>query len=313
LGGMKFSEIEALDELSIIACLDNIKGVGPVKFRKIFETFKTFSSFWKIATTTNEIQIDDKAYRNILDPRFLAQIKEFAPSLDLSREFMEQQLSFAKNSNGKLLTYHDPNYPANLYNSSQCAPILYVIGNVGILRESNCCAIVGTKNPSEWSKDQTEKAVQTLLTQNTVVVSDLAKGIDTIAHSTALNMNGKTIAVLGSGADICYPVANKPLYEEIKQRGVIVSEYPFGTPVTPVFLQRRDKQLVGLSKNVLIVESAKDSSIVNAYKAAVEQKKTVGVFVPPLEVAGDFSGNQTILTEKKVKVLSFSKGKEVSF
>jgi DNA processing protein len=305
---------ERLRELSIIACLDNIRGIGPIKFRQIYETYKSFSSFWEIVTTTNELQLEkDETLKGSLDKKFLTQIKEYAEYLDSSKEFMEQQLERAKSLGGKLVTYIDCEYPRNLYLTNQCVPILYALGNVDILREWNCCAVVGTRNPSEWSINQTKEAIQNLVKQSTVVVSGLAKGIDAIAHDTTLIQRGKTIAVLGCGTDICYPQENRPLYERIRQKGVVISEYPFGTRISPVSLQKRDKIIVGLSKNVLVAQTSKEGGTMNAYRAAVEQKKAVGIFLPPFGIAGNFDGNKLIMQEKKIKVHCFQDGKSVFF
>jgi DNA processing protein len=308
------SENEKIRELSIIACLDNIRGIGPVKFRQIFEIYKSFSSFWKIATATDRSLLENEhVLRGSVDNKLLAQIREYAGSLDLSKEFMEQQLSIAKKLGGKLVTYLDSEYPRNLFMTNQCVPILYALGKVDILKETNCCAIVGTRNPTEWSKNQTKEAAQQLVGKNTVIVSGLAKGIDTVAHETALLNYGKTIAVLGCGADTCYPAENRPLYEKISKKGVVVSEYPFGTRISPISLQKRDKIIVGLSKNILVAETSKDGGTMNAYRAAIEQKKTVGVLVPPFGVSGNFDGNQQIMQEKKTKVIPIPEGKTVFF
>ncbi len=103
------------------------------------------------------------------------------------------------------------------------------------------------------------------------------------------------------------------LYNEIKEKGVIVSEYPFNVGIQTVSLQKRDKIIVGLSKKILIVETSIEGGTMNAYRAAIEQKKEMGVLEPPLSVKGNFDGNLMIKQERKTKVHCFSDGNEVSF
>jgi DNA processing protein len=190
---------------------------------------------------------------------------------------------------------------------------LYASGNTDILKESKCCAVVGTRNPSEWSITQTKNAVRNLVSEHFVIVSGLAKGIDTTAHQTALDTNGKTSAVLGCGIDVFYPQENKDLQNEIKRKGLLVSEYPFGKKIQSVSLQKRDKIIVGLSQETLIVETSQKGGTMNAYRAILEQKKRISLFVPPLGIKGNFDGNRKIIEERKTQLCCFSNGQDVNF
>ena len=310
---MQVSEAQKTRELSIISCLDSINGLGPVKFKQIYEEYHSFSSFWDNVIAPESEYFREMPTHSNIGNKMIAEIRKISPQLSLFEEYIRQEQAKARELGSKLLTYLDTEYPLNLFNTNQCLPILYATGNVDILKENNCCAIVGTRNPSEWSKIQLERAVKKLLERNTVIVSGLAKGIDSIAHRTTLDQNGKTIAVLGCGIDVCYPRENRDLYTDIKGKGVIVSEYPFGVGISPISLQKRDKIIVGLSENILIVETSKKGGTMNAYKAAVEQKKTVGVMDPPSRVVGSFDGNAAIMQEKKTRVHCFSNGDEVCF
>jgi DNA processing protein len=243
----------------------------------------------------------------------IKQINTLKNELGESRNHIILQMEKAKKLNGKLISYFDKEYPVNLYRTNQCVPILYAAGNLDILRNEQCCAVVGTRKPSEWSVRETKKAVEELIRQGYVIVSGLARGIDAIAHETALEFNAKTISVLGCGVDVYYPKENKKLQDEIRRRGVIVSEYPFGSRIQSISLQKRDKIIVGLSEYVLIVETSKKGGTMNAYRAAIEQKKTVGVFTPPHEILGNFDGNVQIAKERKTKVYCFPKGEAVNF
>lgn len=312
--GPKLDNEKRITEFAIIHCLDRIKGFGPVKFRQIYETYRSFSAFWDVVTSKNydlksqPLNFDVKLQKNLIK-----QLNSLKKKLGESRNHVIEQMEKAKKLNGKLISYFDKEYPINLYKTNQCVPILYAAGNLDILRNQQCCAVVGTRKPSEWSIRETKKAVEELIKQGYVIVSGLAKGVDAIAHETALTFNAKTISVLGCGIDVYYPKENQKLQDEIRQKGVIVSEYPFGSRIQSISLQKRDKIIVGLSKYVLIVETSKKGGTMNAYRAAVEQKKPIGVFTPPHEILGNFDGNIQIVKERKTKVYCFPKGEAVNF
>jgi DNA processing protein len=303
-----------ITEFAIIHCLDRVKGLGPVKFRQIYETYRSFSAFWEDATSRS---YDFKSQRIDFDVKFqknlVKQLKSLKRKLRQSRNYIAEQMNKAKKLDGKLISYFDKEYPPNLYKTNQCVPILYAAGNLEILRNEESCAVVGTRNPSEWSKIETRSAVEELIKQGYVIVSGLAKGIDAIAHETALANNAKTISVLGCGVDVYYPKENQKLQDEIRRKGVIVSEYPFGSRIQLISLQKRDKIIVGLSKHVLIAETSKKGGTMNAYRAALEQKKPIGVFIPSPQILGNFDGNIEIAKEMKTKVYRFSNGNSVNF
>jgi DNA processing protein len=303
-----------IHELAVIHCLDEISGLGPIKFRRIFEANGSFSVFWE----RSEKRATDPSFQSLgfeaaFQKKFFKQLKMVKKKFKDSKAFIVEQLERAEKTNGKLLSYSDAEYPPNLYKTNQCVPILYAAGNLGILRNNHCVAVVGTRKPTEWSRGETIAAVKELAKQDYVIVSGLAVGIDTIAHETALACNAKTISVLGCGVDVYYPKENQKLQDEIRQRGVIVSEYPFGSRIQSISLQKRDKVIVGMSKHVLIVETSKTGGTMNAYRAAVEQKKLIGVFLPPMGMKKHFDGNVKIAEEGKIRVRRFSNGSTISF
>lgn len=309
----KLSESERLQELSIIAHLDKIKGFGPTKFRQIYKAYKSFTHFWQ---DTFDEKNDLRSYQKTqvsIDKKFLQEIRSNKEKLGESQNFILEQTKKANTLDGKLITYFDDEYPVNLFETNQCVPILYASGNTALLKLCNACAVVGTRKPTNWSISQTQQAVKNLVRKNFVIVSGLALGTDAVAHQTALDAYGKTIAVLGCGLDVYYPKENKSLQDEIRRKGLLVSEYPFGARIQPISLQKRDKIIVGLSRNTLIVETSQKGGTMNAYRAILEQKKGVGVFDPPNNVVGSFDGNKKIIEEEKTKVLRFLDGSSVNF
>lgn len=292
-------------ELSAILSLLQVKGLGPVKFKSIYEQFHSFSRVFDSSSCLNE--------RLNLPKKILEGISQQKDKIELFEQTAKEQLAKARSLNAHLITYADKEYPRNLYMSNHSVPIIYALGNISVLTNDRCCAVVGTRKPAKWTEKETKFAVKKLVNHGFTIVSGLAIGIDRIAHSTAIENNGKTIAVLGCGVDFPYPRQNIDIRAEIIEKGVIISEYPFGTKVLIFGLKKRNKIIVGLSKYALITQTSQKGGTMNAYRAALEQKKTVGVFYPPSNLMKHFDGNLKILSEQKIPVLKFTSGEMVDF
>jgi len=293
-------------ELTAILNLLQVKGLGPVKFRSIYEQFHSFSKIFDLPF----YEIREKL-------AFPKKIVEGIPlqkdRIGLLERMAKDQLAKARSLNAHIVTYADEEYPPNLYNSNHCVPLIYALGDLSILKSEKCCAVVGTRKPTKWTQQEARLAVKKLVADNFTIVSGLAMGIDRIAHLTTIDNNGKTIAVVGCGVDFPYPRQNIDIRNKIVENGVIISEYPFGTKVLVFGLKKRNKIIVGLSKYILITQTSQKGGTMNAYRAALEQKKTVGIFYPPSNLMKHFNGNLKILKEKKIPVLKFTSGDGVDF
>jgi DNA protecting protein DprA len=302
-----------IEEIASILLLKDIKGFGPTKFRKVYEKYGSFTKFVNLILETSKSFIDTEPIRSLLGKKlFFNVVNRFRENIDEEeyRKRVYDQLEKAKKVNGYIITYFDKYYPHNLYCTNQAIPLIYVIGDINLLKEQKFCAVVGTRRPSEWTIIQTQKLVKNLVEDRYVIVSGLAEGVDALAHKVALENRGKTIAVVGCGPDVYYPPKNRSLQDEIKRLGLILSEYPFGTRVTDLSLKKRNKILVGLSDVVFITETSIHGGTMNSYLAALEQKKPVKLFLPQSNVGGDFSGNLKIYLDNKVKVHRLSTGDE---
>ena len=176
----------------------------------------------------------------------------------------------------KIITISDIEYPKNLINIADRPFVLYTKGNYKLLNKENKIAIVGSRECSEYGKKTTLKFSYLLSRKNCIIVSGMAKGIDTYAHKGALIAKGKTIAVLGSGVNYIYPKENEKLYNEIiEKEGLIISEYPLNKRPIPEYFPYRNRIISGISDKILITEARKKSGSIITANFALEQGKNV--------------------------------------
>ena len=181
----------------------------------------------------------------------------------------------------------DKLYPKNLKELDDAPVVLYYLGKLSIFDE-NAVAIVGTRKMTYYGKEVTEKFSSELASLGITIISGLARGIDSVAHRSALNMGGRTIAVIASGLDNIYPPENIKLANDIvKSGGAILSEYPLGYPALPVNFPSRNRIVSGLSKAVVVIEGYKKSGTLLTASSAAQQGKTV--FAVPGQITSPMS------------------------
>ncbi|HEY4039776.1 MAG TPA: DNA-processing protein DprA [Burkholderiaceae bacterium] len=167
-----------------------------------------------------------------------------------------------------LITLADADYPPLLLHLTDPPPLLYLQGRRELLKQP-ALAIVGSRNASRQGEANAEAFASHLAGCGLTIVSGLARGIDSAAHRGALGADAATIAVLGTGADIVYPLSNRALAGRIVQQGLLVSEYPLGTPAIPHNFPRRNRLIAATALGVLVVEAALPSgSLITARLAA---------------------------------------------
>jgi DNA processing protein len=191
------------------------------------------------------------------------------------REVAEKEWALVVEQGATIVTYSCPEYPLRLRQIYDPPPVLYVRGTVGLLTRSSI-AIVGTRHPSPYGSGMAEMLARDLAVRRVLVVSGMARGIDTCAHKGALAARMPTLAVWGTGIDVVYPKENKKLAEEIlAMGGTIVSELPMGTFPAPQNFPRRNRILSGLSLGILVVEAAENSGTRVTARCAEEQNRDV--------------------------------------
>ena len=192
-------------------------------------------------------------------------------------QILEGELEKIENAKYKAITCIDNDYPYALRNS-MCPPfVLFYDGDISLLSSKiKKIGVVGSRVPTKYGESVTNKVLdEALINKEYIIVSGLAKGIDAIAHKKALEHGQKTIAVLGCGVDICYPPINKDIYDEIKVKGLLLSEYPFNVSSKPNHFPSRNRIIAALSDAVLVTDAKVRSGTQITVKYALELGKDI--------------------------------------
>lgn len=187
-----------------------------------------------------------------------------------------QNEDLQKVKNIKALTIIDENYPLSLKNCYMPPFVIFYQGDISLINEENLLSVVGSRNPSDYGIKATKKVLNDFLSEyDCIIVSGLAKGIDTLSHQIALKNKRKTIAVLGCGIDICYPLGNELLKNEIENVGLVISEYPPGVQPKKEYFPFRNRIIACLAKAVLIGDASIRSGTQITVKYALEYGKEI--------------------------------------
>lgn len=202
------------------------------------------------------------------------------------------------------LTLNNRSYPALLKEIHNPPQILYIKTKkrVNTLFKKPAVAIVGTRNSTSYGRVATCKITSQLVKRGFTIVSGLARGIDILAHKTAILENGLTIAVLGSGIDRIYPPEHIPVAQEIIKNGAIISEFPLGTRALPGNFPIRNRVISGLSLGVVVVEAGVKSGAMITVSYAAEQGREV--FAIPGPITSPYSQGTNELIKKGAKLVT---------
>lgn len=189
-------------------------------------------------------------------------------------EALEKTKSWLLASDNHLVTLADSHYPKSLLEISDPPPFLYAKGDLSQLSLPSL-AMVGGRNATTQGERNAEAFAQTLSNDGFCIISGMAVGIDGAAHRGALAGSGNTIAVVGTGLDIVYPARHRDLAHQIVQNGLLLSEFPLGTPSIARNFPRRNRIISGLSLGCLVVEANTNSGSLITAKLAAEQGREV--------------------------------------
>ncbi|MDR0822419.1 MAG: DNA-processing protein DprA [Endomicrobium sp.] len=186
----------------------------------------------------------------------------------------DEEISLAQKNDIIISIDGDENYPAALKEFSDRPPVLYIKGQI-IEKDFDSIAIVGSRKITPYGKRATEDFASFFSQNSITVVSGLARGIDAQAHKSAMEHNGRTIAVLGNGLLVNYPPENKTLQAAIAQNGAVISEFPLLRQPDRTTFPRRNRIVAAVSKAVLVIEAAKNSGALITAKFAADYGKDV--------------------------------------
>lgn len=189
-------------------------------------------------------------------------------------------LAKAEETGTRLVGLYDEDYPRSLASIADPPPVLFVKGALPA-DGTKCVAVIGTRKPTDWGREQARSFVRDAASQGWTIVSGLALGIDTEAHEAALAAGAPTIAVLGGGLDRISPAQNRALGSRIVEAGgALVSEQPFGVTASKATLVQRNRITSGLSSTVALVESGLTGGSMQTVRFAVLQGRRVFAAVP---------------------------------
>lgn len=264
-----------------------IPRIGRVKLAKLEGYFGDLEQAWQASPGELKKAGLDKGSANAVN-YWRAKI-----SLDAEMEKMERY-------GVKVLTFHDQDYPARLKEIYDYPPVLYIRGTL-LPQDEWCLAVVGTRRSTVYGRQAAEEIVADLARNKITIVSGLARGIDSVAHQSALGVGGRTIAVFGCGLDIVYPAENAALARDITKQGALMSEFPLGTRPKADNFPRRNRILSGLSLGVLVVEADEASGAMITAHLALEQNREV--FAVPGSILSPASRGTNRLIQEGAKLV----------
>jgi DNA processing protein len=196
-------------------------------------------------------------------------------ALGKSYSLAEEEFMKARDIGAEIIPFEDERYPARLKEIYDPPLALYVRGDAALLSQPGL-GVVGTRHPTPYGIGMAERLSNDLASRGLVIVSGMARGVDTHAHRGALNGKGKTVAVWGTGIDVPYPRENKRIAEAILvAEGALISEFPIGTFAAPQNFPIRNRIISGLSLGILVVEAGEYSGTRITARCALEQGREI--------------------------------------
>src|SRR5512134_1334735 len=268
-----------------------IKGIGAVRMQALIKHFGDLELAWKAAPI-------DLA-RAGLGLKLIERIIQARQNVDLDKLWSKIEAQGIK-----ILTWQDEAYPQRLKEIEQPPPVLYLRGEY-LPDDLFAVAIVGTRRVTAYGRQITEELAAFLAANGITIISGLARGVDALAHQTALRTGGRTIGVLGSGVDRIYPPEHRGLADQMAERGAIVSDYAPGTPPDASNFPPRNRIISGLSLAVVVVEAGETSGALITAEFAAEQGREVFA-VPGSILAPQSKGTNKLIQRGALPLLSIN-------
>jgi len=265
------------------------QGLGPTRARKLVEHFGTAEAVLRASLTE-------------LESMGIQAVSAQSLATGKSAELARDEIARAAAAGVTVISLDDPAYPPRLKEIYDPPLVLYIRGNPEVLTKPGI-AMVGTRHPTPYGTGMAERLACDLAMQGLVIISGMARGVDTAAHRGAISAKGKTLAVFGTGVDVIYPKENSRLAEQILALGgAIISEFPLGTFPAPQNFPIRNRILSGMSFGVLVVEAAEYSGTRITARCALEQNREV--FAVPGNVTNKNSWGPNTLIKQGAKLVA---------
>jgi len=270
-------------EINGLLKLFSVPGIGSNKIRKLINEFGSPDRIFSedVKSLCRVEGIEEKTARRILT--------------QFDASFTEKQLDLSHRAGAAIVTLWDSEYPALLKAIHDPPILLFVKGSMQNFPAVSV-AVVGMRLPTQYGRWAADHLSRELARSGVLVVSGMARGIDTCAHRGAIESGGKTIAVLGSGVDVIYPPENRKLAAQIAENGAVISEFPMGTEPDGKHFPRRNRIISGLSHGTVVVEAGEKSGALITASMALDQGREV--FAVPGQIRSKKSqGSHSLIKE----------------
>jgi len=249
------------EERAFWVAFNHIRGVGSARVQRMLKAFGSLQAAWDAPR--------QRLLEAGLDERTVAAIAGERPVID-PQTLLDRCAAIGL----KVLVWDDPEYPPRLKELPMPPPVLYARGAV-TEADGLAVAIVGTRKTTAYGRETARMFAGALAASGITIVSGLARGIDAEAHAAALERGGRTLAVLGCGADVTYPPEHAKLSRRIAESGAILSDYPPGTPPDAANFPPRNRIIAGLALATLVVEAGEESGALLTARYAAEYGRDV--------------------------------------
>ena len=255
-----------MTETEACMVLNMLPHMGPVRFARLREYFGSAVAVLKASGS-------DLRHVEGVGPEVAGSIRSWEELVDLSAE-----VACVTSLGARVLIATDSEYPTLLREIYDPPIVLYIKGALEERDQCHGLGIVGTRAASHYAMESTKKLGYQLAYAGLTIYSGLARGIDTIAHQSALAANGRTVAVLGSGLGQLYPPENEPLAEKIAASGAVISEYSMKTPPSKQTFPKRNRIISGCSFGLLVVEAGvRSGALISAHQAGEQGRSLYAV------------------------------------
>ncbi|MCS7016124.1 MAG: DNA-processing protein DprA [Gemmatales bacterium] len=256
-------------ETQALLTLRLVPGLGPRLIRALVNQFGSAQAV---------LQADPQRLTAVPHlPRKLAQALRQA----IATAPVHQELADIAAAGARIISWNAPEYPTLLLALPDAPPILYLRGTLSA--QEPCIAVVGSRQCTQYGCRITQRLVAGLVRAGYTIVSGLARGIDAVAHQTALNQGGRTIAIFAGGLLAVYPPEHRPLAEHIAQQGALLSEQPIRMPPERIMFPARNRLISGLCQAVIVVEAGERSGALITARHAAEQGRELFVVPGPVD------------------------------